>query len=220
MPGQTRGYAREPVEIIGMCPTGQLWFDVLRKDVRTGESHALAVLDAFSTNRYDVFWRPAPGELFSSTQRRTGATWKDLDDSKGVAMVLPLREGATFCVLGDAGGFEHEFTRIKEHSNEDTGGWGWNSYSWDHWPIGWLNSQSHPVTAATHDTYPNHFSSAGMDFWSWSNEQVEGRAFYSLLGVGSGDLEGIRRVSRRWLDAGKGKASDLKRVANLPATFK
>ncbi len=220
MPGQNRGYAREPVEMIGLCPAGKLWFDVLERDPRIGDSHALAVLDAYSSNRYDVFWRRAPGELFDSTQRRTGCPWKLLDDSPGVALVVPLQEGATFCVLGDAGGFRHDFTRIKEHSFKDTGGWGWNSYSWDHWPIGWLNSQSHPVTAETHSTYPSHFSSAGMDLWALPNEQVEQREFYSLIGVGSGNLEAVRKVARRWLDGGAGRIADPARVGKLSRTFK
>ena len=32
MPGDNRGYAREPIEMIGMCPKGKLWFDVLKRD--------------------------------------------------------------------------------------------------------------------------------------------------------------------------------------------
>jgi len=220
MPGQNRGYAREPIEMIGMCPVGKLWFDVLEGGPRVGENHALAVLDAFSTNRYDVYWQRAPGgELFDSTQRRTGCAWKLLDDSPGVAMLLPFREGATFCVLGDAGGFRHDFTRIKEHTYKDTGGWGWNSYAWDHWPIGWLNSQAHPVLPPTHDTYPNHFSPAGMDLWELPNEQVEQRDFYSLIGVGGGDLEAVRKVARRWLGGGEKNIANLDHAAKLPATF-
>ena len=30
MPGNHHGYAREPIEMIGMCPVGKLWKDVLR----------------------------------------------------------------------------------------------------------------------------------------------------------------------------------------------
>jgi hypothetical protein len=219
MPGQNRGYAREPVEMIAMCPAGKLWYNVLQQEPQTGESHALAVLDAFSTNRYDVFWKRKEGELFRSTQRRTGCSWQLLDDSPGVAMVVPLRDGGAFCVMGDAGGFRHDFTRLKEHSFKDTGGWGWSSHSWDHWPIGWLNSQAHDVTAETLNTYPNHFSPAGMDFWSLPNEQVEQRQFYSLIGVGGNDLEAVRKIARRWLDAGEKQIGDLRRTAHLPATF-
>jgi hypothetical protein len=220
MPGQNRGYAREPIEMIAMCPVGKLWYDVLQKEPQTGDSHALAVLDAFSTNRYDVFWRRKPGELFRSTQRRTGCSWKLLDDSPGVVMVVPQQDCAAFCVMGDVGGFRHDFTRIKEHSFNDTGGWGWSSHSWDHWPIGWLNSQAHDVAADTLNTYPNHFSPAGMDFWSLPNEQVEKREYYSLIGVGGNDLELVRKVARRWLNAGEKKIADWRGAAALPPTFR
>ena len=50
LPGKHEGYAREPIELIGMCPVGKRWFDVLEKDPASEERHALAVLDAFSPN--------------------------------------------------------------------------------------------------------------------------------------------------------------------------
>ena len=31
-PTDPNGYAREPIEMIGMCPVGKLWFDVLAKE--------------------------------------------------------------------------------------------------------------------------------------------------------------------------------------------
>jgi hypothetical protein len=221
MPGDHRGYAREPIEMIGMCPVGKLWFDVLAADRVTGDSYALAVLDAFSTNRYDVFWHRPPlgtaGPVYQSTPRRTGASWKALDDSRGTALIIPLREASPFCVLGDAGGYQHEFTRIKDHSFTDTGGIGWGSHAWDHWPIGWLNSQANDVTPESLKKYPNHFSPAGMDFFALPNEQVEQRIFYSLIGVGGRDLEPIRKLSRRWLDMGSNGITNLEKVASLPA---
>ena len=220
MPGDNRGYAREPIEMIGMCPKGKLWFDVLRHDPLTGESHVLAVLDAFSTNRYDVFWKREPAALFKSTARRRGGPWRVLDDSPGVVMIIPLREGAPFCVLGDAGGFRHDFTRLKEHSFKDTGGVGWGSHSWDHWPIGWLNSQANDVNEETLQKYPNHFSPAGMDSWALPNEQVERRVFYSLIGVGGADLERVRNMARHWLDSGEADIANLEKVAGLPRTFR
>ena len=220
MPGDDRGYAREPIEMIGMCPVGKLWLDVLRRDPLTGESHALAVLDAFSANRYDVFWRRDSGALWKSAPRRTGCSWKALDDSPGVALVVPLREGAAFCVLGDAGGFRHDVTRIKEHSHPDTGGIGWVSQSWDHWPIGWLNSQANEVNAQSLKKFPNHFSPAGMDFFALPNQQVERRDFYSLVGVGGNDLEAVRKVARSWLDFSETKIADLEKISRLRATFR
>ncbi len=217
LPAQHHGYAREPIEMIGMCPKGKLWSDILRRDAATGEHQALAVLDAFSTNRYDVFWKAEPGSLYKSTARRSGNPWKDLDDARGTALVTPLNEGAVFCVLGDAGGFGHEFTRLKEHSFKDTGGLGWGSQSWDHWPIGWLNSQANEVNAESLLKYPNHFSPMGMDLFALRNEEVENRDYYSLIGVGGKDLEPIRRVARRWLQSRK--VEDNRTIGRLPVTF-
>jgi len=202
-PGDARGHAREPIEMIGMCPVGKRWMDVLARDGATGESHALAALDPFSRKRYDVFWKPVPGAVWESVPRRAGASWKELDDAAGVALVVPMRDGAPFCVFGDASGFRHDFTRIKEHSHKDTGGIGWVSQSWDHWPIGWLNSQAHVVDRESLTRYPNHFSPAGMDFFALPNEQAERGDYYSLVGVGGADLERIRTLARRWLAAPK-----------------
>ncbi len=217
MPGDHRGYAREPIEMIGMCPKGKLWRDVLAKDKETGDSHALAVLDVFSTNRYDVFWQHKAGTLWESTPRRTGCDWKSLDDSRGVVLMTPLREGEAFCVLGDAGGFRHDVTRIKEHSFKDTGGLGWVSRSWDHWPIGWLNSQANEVNKESLKKFPNHFSPAGMDLFALPNDQVEHRDFYSLIGVGEGNDEAVRRIAKSWLGDGE-SGIDPEHTSRLPST--
>ena len=217
-PGQAVGYAREPIELIGLAPAGKFWFDVLKKDPTSGENHALAVLDVFSERRYDVFWKHKPGTLWDSDHRRSGAPWKELDDSEGVVLALPLREGTPFCVFGDASGFGHEWTRIKEHSNKDTGGIGWVSKCWNHWPIGWLNSQGHEVDQQTANVYPNHFSPAGMDFFALSNQQSERGVYYSLLGVGTADLQVIRSVAHAWLSRSKGPVSNPATVAGLGST--
>src|SRR5262245_18794929 len=63
------GYAREPIELIGMCPVGKLWKDVLQSNDKTDERHALAALDPFSANRYDVYWKPDPKTLWKATAR-------------------------------------------------------------------------------------------------------------------------------------------------------
>ena len=196
MPGDHRGYAREPIELIGLAPVGKTCRDVLPKD-----GHALTVIDAFSDAHYEVFWSP------DGKHRRTGNPWKDLDDARGVALILPLREAKVFTAFGDASNFDHATTRIKEHTHKDTGGIGWGSQSWDHWPIGWINSQGHEVDAASAKLYPSHFSPAGMDFFALPNEQVEGRDFWSLIGVTAGvaentaeDVEIIRSTTRHWLE--------------------
>jgi len=215
-PGDYRGYAREPVELMGMCPVGKLWFDVLRAGRGPSESHALAVLDAYSTRRYDVYWKRRPGGLWEATARREGAPWRELDDARGVALVTPMTDGSPFCVFGDASGYRHDYTRIKEHSHADTGGVGWISQSWDHWPIGWLNSQGHVVDRKSLREYPNSFSPAGMDFFALPNEESERGIYYSLIGVADRDLESVRRVARRWLDLGPRGVGKPAAVAGLP----
>ena len=208
-PGNHHGYAREPIELIGLCPVGKTWRDVLRPSGgNDDERHALAALDPFSDKRYDVYWTPKPGALIESTQRRAGSTWKELDDADGIVLALPLRDGTPFVVFGTRSGFDAKTTRIKDHSFKDTGGIGWGSSSWDHWPVGWINSQAHEVDAGTLHKYPNHFSPAGMDFFALSNEQAESGVYWSLIGVAGADIEATREIARRWLsrqrDAGGG----------------
>jgi hypothetical protein len=217
LPGNHHGHAREPIELIGMCPAGKLWKDILRTNEQTGERHALAAMDPFSEKRYDVYWKPKPETLCEATPRREGCDWKAIDNAAGVVLVVPMRAGAVFCAFGAASGFDTKGTRIKEHTFADTGGNNWVSSSWDHWPIGWLNSQGHPVDAESLKKYPNHFSPAGMDFFAMANEEVAKGAYWSLMGVVAGDdLEPSRRVTRAWLELNQG-ATDPARVSALPS---
>jgi hypothetical protein len=217
MPGDNKGYAREPIELITMTPVGKLWFDVLQQEPATGESRAFTGVDAFSNARVDVFWKraPKPNKPFTSTARRTGAPWKEIDDARGFAGIIPLKDGSPFVMLGDNSGFPHEGVRLKEHSDKATGGWGWRSLSWDHWPIGWLNSQAHDVDDESYKRYPSHFAPFGLDLWRLPNEATERRAFFSLIGMGGGDVEAIRRLARNWLERGAAKATDPVYVASL-----
>jgi hypothetical protein len=108
---------------------------------------------------------------------------------------------------------------LKEHSHRDTGGVGWVSSSWDHWPVGWLNSQGHEVDAASLARYPNHFSPMGMDFFALPNEESERGVFYSLIGVGGSDLEQIRKAGRAWLEMGPSRITQPTSAATLPSVF-
>jgi hypothetical protein len=220
VPG-THGHSREPIEIIGMCPVGKTWGDVLERERKTGDHHALVVMDAFSKSRYDVYWKHKPNTLYEAVPRRTGAPWKALDDAAGVAFVLPMKDSSPFCIFGDASGFRRDFTRLKEHSHTDTGGVGWVGQSWDHWPIGWLNSQAHEVTEDSLKKYPNHFSPAGMDFFALPNEEAEKGVYYSLLGVGGSDMETIRRIAKQWLSKGQKviTADDQRSAANISSSM-
>lgn len=212
-PGKHEGYTREPVELIGMCPVGKRWFDVLEKDPAKQECHALAVLDAFSSRRYDVWWTPKSGTLWDSTPRRTGCKSEELDDSAGVVLALPMNEGWPFCVFGDASGFRHDYTRLKEHTFTAEI---WGSTCWDHWPIGWVNSQGHVMDEKSFRLYPNCFSPMGMDFFALPNEIEEQGIYYSLYGIGV-DAEAIRGVARRWLEKGTAALVQPDSIADLPA---
>jgi hypothetical protein len=215
LPGKRWGYAREPIELIGLSPVGKFWFDILARDRTTGESHALAVLDAFSAKRYDVYWKPKPGHVWYADFRRTGCDWTGLENSPGVVMAVPMVSGTPFCAFGDASGFRHDYTNLKEHTHA---GIGWVGKSWDHWPIGWLNSQGHVMDESTLPFYPNHFSPMGMDFFPLSDEESERGMYYSLLGVAGENLDVVRSVARQWLEQGAGTANpDL--VGNLPQVF-
>ena len=218
-PGDYRGHAREPIELIGMCPVGKLWPDILADVPTSGESHALSAMDPFSAKRYDVFWKRKPDTLLDAVPRRQGASWKELDDAAGVALIVPMKEGSPFCVFGDASGFRHDFTRIKEHSHKDTGGVGWVSQSWDHWPVGWLNSQGHEVNRESLNLYPNAFSPAGMDFFALPNEEAERGNYYSLIGIGGGKLDEIRTLARRWLELGPAGIPVPDTVGRLDAAY-
>jgi hypothetical protein len=216
-PKDHHGYTREPIETICMCPVGKLWKDILRKDPKSEERHCLTVVDAFSDKRYDDYWTPKPGTLWDSTRRRAGSPWRELDDAKGVALILPLIDGSPFCIFGDASGYRHDYTRIKEHSFPDTGGSNWGSMCWDHWPVGWLNSQAHNVDATSLRLYPNHFSPMGMDFFALPDAESARGVFYSLYGVGGKEVKPIRDLARRWLDKGAAAIAKADSGADLPA---
>jgi hypothetical protein len=198
-----------------MCPVGKLWKDVLATNEKTGERHVLAALDPFSNKRYDVYWQPKEGTLWEATPRRDGSNWKEIDDAAGVVLVLPMRVGSPFCAFGTASGFDARTTRIKEHSHKDTGGVGWVSSCWDHWPVGWLNSQGHEVDAVSLKKYPNHFSPAGMDFFAVANEEVARGEYWSVIGVGDHELERVRQTTREWLELGQQACRDPEKVARL-----
>lgn len=217
MPGDTRGYAREPIEMIVLSPVGKLWFDVLAQEPTTNESRVFIGVDAFSKARVDILWKRQikPKRPYSGTSRRIGAAWKEFDDARGAAAIVPLRDGSPFFVIGDDSGFPHEATRLKEHSDKSTGGWGWRTLTWDHWPIGWINSQAHDADDESYKRYPSHFAPFGLDLWNLPNEATERRLFYSLLGVGGSDVEAIRRLAKRWLEKGEAQATSPGYAARL-----
>jgi hypothetical protein len=98
------------------------------------------------------------------------------------------------------------------------GGCGWGVGLWDHWPIGWLNSQTSYWKHGS--PYPYSFGSIGQFFVPAGkrirsfatdypdlcrdmelNRWTERRTFAVLLGAAS-DWHEIRVIGRRWLDQG------------------
>jgi hypothetical protein len=180
------------------------------------ERHALAALDPFTDKRYDVYWRPKEGTLWEAVPRREGCAWTEIDHSAGVALVLPMRAGSPFCAFGTASGYDARRTRVKEHTFSNTQGGNWISSCWDHWPVGWINSQGHVVDGSSLGRYPNHFSPAGMDMFAVANAEVERGEYWSLIGVGGKDMEAVRRVAREWLELGPQGCREAARVVRLP----
>lgn len=219
MPDQVIGYSTQPVELFGIAPVGATLKDMFVADEEQNDFRVLTVLDLYSDSRYDVYWDEA-GKV-----RRQGddATLTALSRSNGFALVLPFRECLLFAVLGKAGGFPPEKNQLIDHcSSGAEGGAGWGAGRWDHWPIGWLNSQTSHWKQGS--AYPYSFGSIGhffvpegrriKSFWAdysdlckdmdhnrWTARQV----FHVLLGAAN-HWDEIRQIGRKWLSQGEGCA--------------
>ena len=215
MPQAVVGYSTQPVELFGVAPVGSLIKDLFPHDANQGDSHVHAVLDLYGDRRYDIYW----GE--NGRVRRSGddATLAAIARSPGCALVLPFRERLLFAVLGHASGFPAERNQLIDHCTPGAeGGCGWGTGLWDHWPIGWLNSQTSFWKPGS--PYAYSFGSVGQFFVpdgkrikSFSrdypeyckdmelNRWTERRVFYVLLGTAR-DWNEVRRIGRRWLDQG------------------
>ena len=212
MPDKPEGYSWQPIDYFAPARAGTDWKDFFRRDEEHGDYHVGAVLAAYSDQRYDKYWDD------NGKARRTGDAQLllDISHSPGLAIVLPVKAGSLFTILGASSGFPSEKSQVVDHSFDDTGGWGWGAGRWDHWPVGWLNSQGHDrepgspypyhfgpfshyiVNTPIHDVkrdFPPEVDDMELDRWS------ERHVYYTLMGVGQ-DLESIRRLARRWLDKG------------------
>jgi hypothetical protein len=215
MPNEVVGYSTQPVELFGVAPVGSVISDLFPRDAEKADCHTHAVIDLYSERRYDMYWDDE-GHV-----RRSGddATLAAIAQSQGCALVLPLRERLLFAVLGPASGFSAEKNQLIDHSTPGAeGGAGWGAGRWDHWPIGWLNSQTSYWKPDS--PYAYSFGSVGQffvpegkrikSFWAdYStycqdmelNRWTERRLFHVLLGAAN-DWEAIRRIGRSWLDQG------------------
>jgi len=101
---------------------------------------------------------------------------------------------------------------------------------WDHWPVGWLNSQAHEWKPGS--PYAYSFGSVGQffvpegkrlkSFWKDYSEYckdmefnrwTEKRVYYVLLGSAT-DWDEIRQIGRSWLDKGTNCAQP-ESIANI-----
>ncbi|MCX6950447.1 MAG: hypothetical protein NTX39_12395 [Opitutae bacterium] len=172
-------------------------------------------LDLYSDKCYNIYW-DEKGKV-----RRQGddATLQAISHSQGFALVQPFREGLMFAIMGVASGFPAENSQLIDHCTPGAeGGSGWGTGLWDHWPIGWLNSQTSYWKPGS--PYPFSFGSIGhflvppgkriRKFWQdYSaycadmnfNRWTERRNYYVLLGTAR-DLNEVRQLGRQWLNQG------------------
>jgi hypothetical protein len=213
MADKPEGYSWQPIDFFALAPTGTTWKDLFTQDQQHGDYLVACALDAYSDQHYDVYWDD------NGKARRVGDAelLLRISHSPGFAMVMPFKAGFLFTILGAASGFASEKSQIVDHSFNDTGGWGWGSARWDHWPVGWLNAQMNDYKPGSR--YPYHFgpfshyivnkplkdggadyaiNASDMELNRWSERHV----FYTLTGVAQ-DIASIRCLARTWLDMGK-----------------
>jgi len=216
MPDAVVGYSTQPVELFGILPARSLFTNLFPRDPGHGDWNVLSALDLYSDRQYDIYW----DEKGNVRRRGNDATLVDIWQSKGCALVIPFRQKLLFAVLGTASGFPPANNRLVDHCTPGAqGGAGWGTGIWDHWPIGWINSQGSSWKRGSPFAY--HFGSIGqffvpdgkpltlfsrdypeyckdMDFNRWTERHV----FYVLLGSAN-DWNAIRRIGRGWLDQGR-----------------
>jgi hypothetical protein len=216
MPTDVVGYATDPVELFGVAPVGSTIKDLFPRDAKHGDYLTHTVLDVYGDKRYDIYW----DEKGKVRRRGDDATLTAITRSPGFALVLPFRERLLFAVLGCASGFPTENNQLVDHCTPGAeGGSGWGTGLWDHWPIGWLNSQTSMWKPGS--PYAYSFGSVGQflvpkgkrlkSFWkdysecckdAQFNRWTAGRVFYVLLGSAR-RWDDIRRIGRSWLDKGR-----------------
>jgi len=216
MPDDAGGYSQQPVELFGVAPPGTLIKDLFRRDPEHGDYLTLSAIDLYSDLRYEIYW----GEEGQVRRRGDDSTLTSISRSPGRALVMPFQERLLFVVLGDAGGFLARRSVLVDHCTPGVkSGCEWRQGIWDHWPIGWLNSQTSywkegspysysfgsigqffvpedkPYTSFVDDYFGN---ARDMELNHWTQRGV----FYVLIGAAR-DWDDIRRIGRSWLDQGQ-----------------
>ncbi len=215
MPADIVGYSTQPVELFGVGPVGATIRDLFPRDADHGDYLTHTVLDLYSDRHYDIFWTENGGVR----RRGDDATLTAIGRSKGCVLALPFKEKLLFAVLGEASGFPPDRNQLIDHCTPGAeGGCGWGTGLWDHWPIGWLNSQTSYWKPGS--PYPFSFGSVGQFFVPAGkriksfatdypefcrdmelNRWTERRLFSVLLGAAQ-DLDEARRLGRQWLAKG------------------
>ncbi len=215
MPDSYFAYSQQPVELFGVAPVGKPIKDLFPRDSQHGDYLTLAALDVYGDRQYEIFW----GENGEVRRNGDDATLTAISSSKGRALVMPFRDSLLFMVFGDASGFPADRSDLVDHCTPGVkSGCEWKQGLWDHWPIGWLNSQASDWKPGS--PYPYSFGSIGQffippgkrytafvkDYFGNAkdmdlNHWTANRVFYLLLGAAR-DFDEVRRIGRNWLDQG------------------
>ena len=138
IPDDVVGYSTQPVELFGVLPAGSLVKDLFPATPNM-EIITRWPLDLYSDRRYDIYW----GEKGEVRRRGDDAAMAAIARSPGCALVMPFKDRLLFAAMGDASGFPPGKNQFVDHCTPGAeGGCGWGTGLWDHWPIGWLNSQT------------------------------------------------------------------------------
>ena len=212
MPDDPKGYSWQPIDFFAGAPAGTNWKDLFPRDEQHGDYLVGSVIDAYSPKRYDVFWDD------NGKPRRIGTAplLLEISHSRGFALIMTFKDGYLFTIMGSSSGFPSEKSQVVDNSFDDTGGEGWVAERWDHWPVGWLNSQTHDYKPGSQYPYSfgpfSHYilnkpmknprtdyrpAANDMKLNRWSEKHV----YYTLTGLAQ-DIESIRRLAKRWLDQG------------------
>jgi hypothetical protein len=216
IPDKLIGYSTQPVELFGVAPVGSMIEDLFVRDQQHGDHLTHSVLDMYSDKRYDIFW-DNKGKVRRSSD---DAMLRAITSSRGLALVMPFREKLLFAVIGEASGFPAKNMQLIDHcSTGADGGMCWGQGLWDHWPIGWQNSQGSNWKPGSPYSYsfgsvgqffvpegkrikkftPDYFDLCkDMQFNRWTARRV----CYVLLGSAK-EWSDVRRIGRSWLDKGK-----------------
>ena len=158
MPNEMIGYATDPVELFGVVPVGSTIKDLFPRDAEHGDYLTHTVLDLYSNKRYDIYW--------DERARSAAAATTDDGGHHGVAGLClgpAFPRQVALCRAGRSQRFPSRKNQLIDHCTLGAeGGCAWQQGLWDHWPIGWLNSQTSFWKPGS--SYAYSFGSVGQFF--------------------------------------------------------